>query len=177
MCTCRPLSIWLQYYQRGSERRRPPPPPYPPDPADAVFGRASLTVRLRPPSEWLLRRLIAFLASSSDAISTNANPRARPVAMSRIRFTLSTVPASANRVRRSWSLVSNGRLPTKSFLAIPEHSFPLRAAEHSRHCDVDPEWIPDGFGYLLSDHVEGKSRIDRPDSTLGAGYSRRLSST
>src|SRR5262245_60976554 len=38
-------------YQRGSERRRresPPPPPNPP--AWAGFGRASLTVRPRPPS-------------------------------------------------------------------------------------------------------------------------------
>ncbi len=38
-------------YQRGSERRRPlPPPPKPPPPVEA-FGRASLTVRFRPPSE------------------------------------------------------------------------------------------------------------------------------
>ncbi len=40
-----------------------------------------------------LKRSIAACASSSDCISTKANPRARPVAMSRITRTDSIVPA------------------------------------------------------------------------------------
>src|SRR3954462_12806837 len=75
-----------RYYQRGSDRRPrplPPPPPrlsppYPPPnpPPPAALGRASLTVRLRPPREWLFSFSIAFCASSSLAISTKAKPRA-----------------------------------------------------------------------------------------------------
>ena len=38
-----------QGYQRGSDRRRLPPPKPPPE--RSGFGRASLTVRLRPPIE------------------------------------------------------------------------------------------------------------------------------
>ena len=37
-------------YQRGSERRRPPPPPAK-LPERSGFGRASFTVRFRPPIE------------------------------------------------------------------------------------------------------------------------------
>src|SRR6185436_17144092 len=58
---------------------------------------------------------MARLASSSVLISTNAKPRARPVAMSRITFTVSTVPACAKRSWRSDSPVSKGRLPTNNF--------------------------------------------------------------
>src|SRR4029453_3169762 len=64
-------------YQRGSERRRgewPPPNP----PLRAGFGRASLTVRLRPPTWLAFNSRIAVCASSSLLISTKANPRPRP---------------------------------------------------------------------------------------------------
>src|SRR5690349_13849703 len=51
-------------YQRGSRRRCdwPPPPPNPP-PLRAAFGRASLTVRLRPPTCAPFREFMALCAS------------------------------------------------------------------------------------------------------------------
>jgi hypothetical protein len=82
------------FVQRGSDRRRRESPP-PKPPARGGFGRASLTARPRPPSWYAFSSLIAFCASSSVLISTNANPRARPVAMSRMTLTVSTVPARA----------------------------------------------------------------------------------
>jgi len=62
-------------YQRGS-RRRPPPPPLPPrkPPDRSGRGRASLTVKVRPPNSRSCSCAIAFWASSSVAISTNAKP-------------------------------------------------------------------------------------------------------
>jgi hypothetical protein len=74
----------------------PPPPPKPPPPPPkppSGLGRASFTVSARPPIWNWLNSDAAFCASSSVAISTNPNPRARPVAMSRMMRALSTVPA------------------------------------------------------------------------------------
>src|SRR5687768_3047248 len=104
-------------YQRGSLRRPPPPlppRPYPPPPPPerGVCGRASLTVRRRPPNVRSCSCETAAWAASSVAISTNANPRARPVSRSRTTFTDSTAPASAKSSCRSFSFVSNGILPT-----------------------------------------------------------------
>src|SRR5438552_9738879 len=106
-------------YQRGSDRRRREwsPPPKPPPPC-AGFGRASLTVRPRPPIWYAFNSVIARCASSSVLISTNANPRARPVAMSRITLTVSTVPARAKSSWSSVSPVSYGRFPTYNFRPI-----------------------------------------------------------
>ena len=70
----------------------PPPPP----PENSGFGRASLTVNARPPIWNWLNSEAAFCASSSVDISTNAKPRARPVAASRMTRTDSTVPALLN---------------------------------------------------------------------------------
>src|SRR5215217_7437262 len=55
---------------------------------------------------------MACCAASSEAISTNANPRARPVAMSRMTRTVSTVPDWLKSVSRSDSVVSYAMLPT-----------------------------------------------------------------
>ena len=60
------------------------------------FGRASFTTSARPSICCSCNWVIAFCASSSVAISTNAKPRARPVAMSRMTRTLSTLPARPN---------------------------------------------------------------------------------
>src|SRR5687767_2381361 len=84
-----PVARRRSRYQRGG--RRPPPPPPPPrdepppppppkPPLRGAFGRASLTVRLRPPSSVSFKSRIAACAPSSVLISTKANPRARPVA-------------------------------------------------------------------------------------------------
>src|SRR5687767_3781153 len=99
-------------YQRGSRRPPPPPPPPrlprskpppPPPPPPIGLGRASLTTSGRPSILNSFSSEIAFCASSSLAISTNPNPRARPVAMSRMMRALSTVPA---RLKSSVSSVS-----------------------------------------------------------------------
>jgi hypothetical protein len=52
-----------------------------------------LTTSARPSILNSLNSVIARWASSSLPISTNPNPRARPVAMSRMMRALSTVPA------------------------------------------------------------------------------------
>jgi hypothetical protein len=85
--------------------RPPPPPPKPPPPPGprASFGRASLTVRVRPPSCDSCSSVIAFCAPSSVAISTKPKPRARPVAMSRMTVTDSTGPTFSNNSCRSCS--------------------------------------------------------------------------
>jgi hypothetical protein len=49
---------------------------------------------------------MAFCASSSVPISTNAKPRARPVAWSRMTVTDSTDPALANNSWSSFSPIS-----------------------------------------------------------------------
>src|SRR5262249_42923824 len=110
-------SLRASHYQRGSRRRLPPPPPIPPPrppppPVHCGFGRASLTARVRPPSCVSFRSVTAFCASASVAISTNANPRARPVAVSRTTLTVSTAPDLLNRFRSSSSETEYGRLPT-----------------------------------------------------------------
>src|ERR1051325_8921705 len=82
--------------ERGASQRPPPPPrpprsprsrplpppplrPPPPPPPRSVFGRASLTLSVRPPSCDPFRAAMAFSPSSSFVISTNPKPRERPV--------------------------------------------------------------------------------------------------
>ena len=69
------------FYQR--EGRRPPRPPAPGPLRRSGFGRASLTVRLRPSSENALSSAIALRASSSVSMLTKAKPRDFPVSTSR----------------------------------------------------------------------------------------------
>src|SRR3954464_1986822 len=113
-------------YQRGPRRPPPPPPPPrlppkppppPPNPPSGL-GRASLTVSARPPIWNWLSSVAAFCASSSVDISTNAKPRARPVAASRITRTDSTLPALLNSSCSSASPVVYGRFPTYSLRPI-----------------------------------------------------------
>src|SRR5580704_7314913 len=100
----------LLTYQRGSRRclgpppSRPPPPRNPPPPGrppppPLVFGRASLTLRARPPTFEPFNAVMARSASSASVISTNAKPRDRPVSRSVIRLTRSTVPYASNSER------------------------------------------------------------------------------
>ena len=79
-------------------------------------------MRFRPPIGLLFNWLMAFCASSSVAISTNANPRARPVAMSRITLTESTVPADASLLyaRNVYNLLMLLWNKKTRELAIPE---------------------------------------------------------
>src|SRR5207344_1492188 len=109
----------------GSRRPPPPPPPprFPPKPPPppkppSGFGRASFTVSARPPIWNWLNSDAAFCASSSVDISTNAKPRARPVAASRITRTDSTLPALLNSSCSSASPVEWGRFPTYSLRPI-----------------------------------------------------------
>src|SRR6185437_5285650 len=91
---------------------RPPPPPPPPR---SVFGRASLTLSVRPPSCDPFRAAMAFSPSSSLVISTNPKPRERPVSRSVIIATRSTCPYCSNILRSSSSPVLKLRFPTKIF--------------------------------------------------------------
>lgn len=84
-------------YQRGS-RRRPANPPrelprlLPPPKLRRSCGLASLTVSRRPSNSRWSSASHAWRACASSGISTNANPRDRPVAWSRTRWADSTVP-------------------------------------------------------------------------------------
>ena len=81
-------------YQRGSRRppSKPPSSGLPPPIGRGARGRASLTARRRPWKSVWSKSPIAFCASSSLTISTNANPRGRPVARSVTTCTASTSP-------------------------------------------------------------------------------------
>ena len=59
-----------------------------------LFARAGTVETVKVMRDMATGRARGF---ASVLISTNANPRARPVAMSRITFTVSTVPARANK--------------------------------------------------------------------------------
>src|SRR5581483_10896305 len=83
-------------YQRGRCRKPPPPPPF-------SRGRASFTLRVRPPicepsSAWMAA------SASSEAISTKPKPRGRPVSRSLTRLTLLTSPCDAKSSRSSSSV-------------------------------------------------------------------------
>src|SRR6478672_6276855 len=58
----------------------------------------------------------AMAASAPSAISTNPNPRLRPVSRSVTTDALVTVPCSANNSRRSSEVVPKARFPTYNFL-------------------------------------------------------------
>src|SRR6266550_398421 len=106
------------------------------------MGRASLTVSVRPPKLCSCSWEIAFCASWSVAISTNAKPRARPVSRSRMTFTVETLPAFANSAVRSSSLVSYGRLPTYSLLPILHSAHRIDALTETRRSERDAQaWL------------------------------------
>src|SRR5262245_47429913 len=58
-------------------------------------------------------------ASAPSLISTNPNPRDRPVSRSVITWARVTVPCCANSCSRSSDVVLNGRFPTYRFFATP----------------------------------------------------------
>src|SRR5581483_6694221 len=110
----------------------PPPPPYPRPPPPGGLGsrgRASLTVNGRPSTVCPLNFEIAFCASSSELMVTNAKPRDLPVNLSCIRVTSCTVPACAKSSCSSFSVVLKERLPTYNLVPIVE--FILRKAARS----------------------------------------------
>src|SRR6266581_3978904 len=82
---------------------------------------------------------MAFCASWSLAISTNAKPRARPVSRSRMTFTVETLPAFANSAVRSSSLVSYGRLPTYNLLPILHSDASDRCSLETRRSERDAQ--------------------------------------
>jgi hypothetical protein len=75
-------------YQRGSRRCRPGPPP-----ERGSNGLASFTGRLQPPTWRWFSSEMAHCAPAASLISTNANPRACPVARSRTMLIVLTWPA------------------------------------------------------------------------------------
>src|SRR5262249_6723136 len=87
---------------------RPPPPPPPP----AGLGRASFTLSCRPPSSAPFRAAIAACACDASSISTNPNPRGRPVSRSMTSVADDTAPCFSNVSRSSASVVLNDRFPT-----------------------------------------------------------------
>ena len=64
------------------------------------------------------RALIAFSASASFVISTNANPRGSPVSRSTMIRTCTTCPWASNSRRSSSSVTSEPRLQTKRFFTV-----------------------------------------------------------
>src|SRR6202020_159430 len=100
-----------------SPPRSPPRPPRsrPPPPACSVFGRASFTLRVRPPTCDPFNAVMAFSPSSLLAISTKPKPRDRPVSRSVIMLTRSTCPNGSNICRSSSSDVLKLKFPTKIF--------------------------------------------------------------
>lgn len=127
------LKLDARNYQRGSRRWRGPPPPLPrpppppnpppppgprPPPPPAGFGRASLTFKARPPTFAPFNAVIARSASSVSVISTNANPRDRPVSRSVIRLTRSTVPYASNSERTVSSVAPKSKFPTNMFFKV-----------------------------------------------------------
>src|SRR4029453_13944471 len=73
---------------------------------------------VRPCSSRPFSSAIALCASLAEAISTKPKPRERPVARSVTTAADSQAPICANRASRSAVVVSNERLPTKSFLPM-----------------------------------------------------------
>ena len=75
------------------------------------MGRASLTVRLRPPISAPLRAAIAALPSSGLLKVMNPKPRERPVTRSIMTMASVTVPWAPKTSRRSVSVAEKGRFP------------------------------------------------------------------
>src|SRR3990172_8248374 len=102
-------------YRRGGRAgpaEAPPPPPPP------VGPFATSTLIWRPSSEVPFSRDTASLASSAVAISTNPNPRERPVSRSVTTLADSTDPTPAHAPRSPALDVENDSPPTNSFTAI-----------------------------------------------------------
>jgi hypothetical protein len=77
---------------------------------------ASLTVRVRP---WKSAPFVPAIASSPPLdISTNPNPRLRPVSRSVMTWALVTVPNWPNTWASSSLVVWKAMLPTYSFLLM-----------------------------------------------------------
>jgi hypothetical protein len=81
-------------------------------------GLASDTAIALPSRFWPLSLAIAFLASSSDPISTNPKPFDLPVILSLITLADTTVPAWAKNAERLASVVSHDKPPTNNLVAI-----------------------------------------------------------
>src|SRR5262245_51568585 len=90
-------------YQRGFPRPLSPPPN--PPPLERGLSCASFTLSERPSRSLPSSSAIAALASASDPIVTNANPRGRPVSRSLGMATYLTVRASPLNAMRSDSSV------------------------------------------------------------------------
>src|SRR5262249_23438084 len=76
-------------------------------------GRASLTLKVRPPSVVPWSPAIAACASVVSGIVTKPKPRGRPVSRSWRILTRSTTPYASNSWRNSCSVAVYARLPTK----------------------------------------------------------------
>src|SRR5439155_2293159 len=101
-------------YQRPwANLRLPPPEGRAPR---SSRGRASFTVRARPPTCLPLSAARAASACALSFMVTNAKPRDLPVMRSIISATSLTWPCCSKRSWRSFSVVSKERLPTYNFI-------------------------------------------------------------
>src|SRR5215475_7064372 len=101
--------------RKNYQRLRPPPPPplrSPPNPDRLSWGRASLTVMLRPSNSVPFRAWIAFWASALELISTKPKPLDRPENLSMIIRADSTVPCAVKRSSSCLSVVAYDSPPT-----------------------------------------------------------------
>src|SRR6185437_4089949 len=122
------------------QKRRPPPPPGPrPPPPPPSRALASFTFRARPPKSLPSSACMAGVASAFD-ISTNPNPRGRPVSRSVMSANDSTVPCAANNARTASSVAEKGRLPTNN-LVTRKYSLQNRTYGSTR--------LPPRIGMLL----------------------------
>src|SRR6266478_5498086 len=97
----------------GGNYRRDPGEGRPPR---SSFGRASLTVSLRPPLSFPLRPLIAALPSEILPIVTNPKPRDWPVSRSIISLTSETVPNGSKSSLSVRSVMSKERFTTTTIV-------------------------------------------------------------
>src|SRR6185295_17771084 len=104
-----PLTFSNTDYQRSRLpppplRPPPPPPPNPPPPVRGSWGRASFTVKVRPPISAPLRAVMAACASASEDISTKPKPRDWPLNLSVMIRAEATAPCFPNRSLNSCSV-------------------------------------------------------------------------
>src|SRR4051812_3380880 len=111
-------------------------------------------------------------ASPPSLISTNANPRLRPVSRSITTWALVTVPCWPNASARSSFVVVNEMLPTYSFIELssratgPAYQRPAVALRPPRETgwDVTPNTPRNGGGPLLHTDVTSLGAVSRRGS-------------
>jgi hypothetical protein len=108
---------------------------------------------------------MALAASESFSISTNANPRERPVSRSVMMRALFTAPYLSNRLRTDSSVELKLRLPTKIFFTLStSKTFGKRA--HREGTLAEDTRL---FRYRTHSHERAVAYQTRIEYTTGAG--------